>query len=187
MEEQYKIITGFSNYEVSNFGNVRNIKTGKILKQNVDGGKYLKLDIVDDSCKRQTKKIHRLVAESFIPNLLNKPSVDHINNDKSNNNVENLRWASNVENGRNRSMHINNTSGIKGIHFIGKRNKWRALIKHNRKLIHLGYFDNKNDAIIARVNKAKEFFGDFINKCEKMPDEIELDELDKELTRLINS
>jgi hypothetical protein len=45
-------------------------------------------------------------------------------------------------------------------------NKWRAYIKFNGKEMHLGLFDNLEDAIQARQNKAQELFGEYINKCE---------------------
>ena len=186
MEEQYKIINGFSNYEISNFGNVRNIKTGLILKQsNIKG--YKKINLVNDNGEGITHRVHRLIAEYFIPNPNNKPIIDHIDNNKSNNNVNNLRWVTLQENSSNRSLNINNTSGTKGVNFIQKQNKWKARIMYNGEYLYLGSFDKKEDAITARVNKAKELFGDFINKCEKLPEEIELEELDKELTKLINS
>ena len=185
MEEQYKIIKGYSNYEISNFGNIRNVKTGRILKQcNIKG--YKKIELINDNGKGITHRVHRLIAEYFIPNPNNKPTIDHIDNNKANNNVNNLRWVTLQENSSNRSLNINNTSGNKGVSFIQKKNKWLATIRCNNKRIHLGLFDKKEDAITARVNKAKELFGEFINKCEKLPEELELEELDKELTKIIN-
>ena len=186
MEEQYKIINGFSNYEISNFGNVRNIKTGKILKQCFNNSGYKMVNIMDEG-KQSAKQIHRLIAMMFIPNPNNKTTIDHIDNDKANNNINNLRWVTQQENSSNRSLSKKNTSGNKGVCFNKKLNKWQAQIMYKNIIKHLGLFDNKEDAIIARVNKANELFGEFINKCEKLPEQIELEELDKELTRLINS
>lgn len=50
-------------------------------------------------------QVHRLIAEAFIPNPDNKPEVDHINRNPSDNRVENLRWASRSENLRNTRAH----------------------------------------------------------------------------------
>jgi hypothetical protein len=82
-------------YEVSNLGDVRNKKTGRILKQvNLTNG-YRQVNV---SSKHRHQYVHRLVANAFIPNPDNKPEVDHIDKNRSNNNVDNLRWASHQEN-----------------------------------------------------------------------------------------
>ena len=189
MEEEYKIIDGFSNYAISNFGNVINIKTGRILKQCLNTNRYKYVSISGDkNSKKFSKQIHRLIAEHFIPNPNNKDNIDHIDNNKQNNYIKNLRWSSSSENCRNSSLSKRNTSGCKGVSFIKKRNKWQAQIMHNHKTIHLGLFDDKINAIKARINKSKELFGEYMNKCENIDiEQFELDELDKELTRLINS
>lgn len=163
--ETYKNIIDFENYEVSNFGNVRNKKTNKILKPRIGKDGYHKIDI-RKNYKRYTKKLHRLIAEAFIENLENKSQVDHIDNNKSNNNINNLRWATSQENNRNRQLNANNTSGWKGIDFHKKSNKWRAQICIDGISIHLGLFDNIEDAKQARVIKANAAFGIYINSCE---------------------
>ena len=97
-----------------------------------------------------------------------------------------MRWASALENSNNQSISSRNSSGIKGVSY--EHDKWRARIMYNGEYIHLGYFDNKIDAIKARINKSKELFGEYMNKCENIDiEELELEELDKELTRLINA
>ena len=98
--------------------------------------------------------------------------------------------ATNTENNMNTKLSKLNTSGYKGVSYNKRCKKWSAFIAHNKTKMNLGYFDNKEDAIRARVNKAKLIFGDFINQCEKTPEELkeleELEELDKELTKIYN-
>lgn len=76
--------------------------------------------------------------------------VDHINGDRSDNRIENLRHVNNQENCRNQSIPRSNTSGVIGVSFHRPTNKWTAAIKVNRKSIHLGRFDDFDDAVAAR-------------------------------------
>ena len=120
--ETFKIIEGFENYSVSDHGNVKNNKTGRIMKQHEHNG-YKRLNI-EVNKKHYKKLLHVLVAGAFIPNPENKPFVDHIDNCKTNNNIQNLRWATSKENNQNKSMGKNNTSGIVGVSWDKKSNKW---------------------------------------------------------------
>ena len=158
--EEFKTIKGYENYSISNIGNVKNNKTNRILKPYFQD-EYKRITLNDN----KHFKVHRLVALAFIPNPNNKSDVDHINNNRSDNRVENLRWSSHKENSQNRSTNKNNTSGVKRINKEGKR--WRASIGYNNKLIHIGSYKTKEEAIEARQKKAKELFGEFMNECEK--------------------
>ena len=181
MEEIFKKINGFDNYSVSNFGIVRNDKTGKILKPSNTNG-YYKVSLKDNENKSKTKRVHRLIGEAFIPNPNNKPVIDHIDNNKLNNDIANLRWASIKENTYNSKLSTRNTSGVKGISWHSRDKCWRARIRVNDNEIHLGSFINKEDAIKARLKKSIEIQGEFINKCELI--QIKRIELDKELEEL---
>ena len=101
---KWKKIPGFDRYEVSEMGEVRTTRrsmTGghepQVLKPNISKKGYVKYNLCQNS-KYKTLLGHRLVAEAFIPNPENKPCVDHINFDKSDNRAENLRWCTVTEN-----------------------------------------------------------------------------------------
>ena len=167
--EEYKDIINYENtYQISNFGRVRNKITGRILKP-TEGktDKYYYVSLCKDG-KQTNTKIHRLVALYFIDNPDNKPYVDHIDNNKLNNLYTNLRWATHQENRRNVVMYKNNTSGVKGVVYDKIYNKWQARTRINGKSICFGCFENKEDAIQARLLGVNNIFGEFTNNNEKI-------------------
>ena len=86
--EEYKKVTNYNNYSISNFGNVRNDKYDRILKLGSRGNGYYFIKLFNNG-KKITIDVHRLVAIAFIENLDNKTCVDHIDNNKLNNNINN--------------------------------------------------------------------------------------------------
>lgn len=91
--EEWRPIAGFPNYQVSNKGKVMNLMSGKVLKNRINGHGYKQVDL-----KGKQYKIHRLVALAFLDNPNNLPQVDHIDENKKNNDVSNLRWVTASEN-----------------------------------------------------------------------------------------
>ena len=90
MQEEYKVIEGFENYSVSNFGYVRNNKNGRLVKLNhINDYSIVNLSM---NGKRYNKRVRFLVAEAFILNPNQYTHIDNINNDRGNNNISNLRW-----------------------------------------------------------------------------------------------
>jgi hypothetical protein len=96
MEEQsneiWKKIDGYDHYSVSSFGNVRNDRTGRILKASINNYGYSNVKFCKDK-KRKLYKVHRLVVIAFIENPGNKLCVDLIDNSRLTNHVSNIRWT----------------------------------------------------------------------------------------------
>ena len=90
-------IKGFEDYQITDDGRVWSKKTNRWLKYFLTEKGYLSVTIRNNS-KKRGYFVHRLVAETFIPNPENKPCVDHINTIRTDNRVENLRWVTPSEN-----------------------------------------------------------------------------------------
>ena len=93
--KSYKLSKGF--IYVDENGNVFSTKTGKFLKPSLNKKGYLQISFYSDD-GRVTRKVHRIVAETFIDYPDEKPTVNHIDGDKANNAVSNLEWATYSEN-----------------------------------------------------------------------------------------
>lgn len=110
--EEWRQISDFPNYSVSNFGNVMNDKTNKMLRLCNKSG-YYNISLTNDN-NYKTFKVHRLVAFAFIENIENKPEVNHKDKNKLNNNVTNLEWMTRTE---------NNIHRCKGLKITCNKNK----------------------------------------------------------------
>lgn len=97
MLEVWKTIEGYEKYSVSNLGRIRRSDDHKLLKPVKNYNNYLVVGLSNNGSVK-TKRVHRLVAEAFIPNLLNKPEVNHLDENKSNNAATNLEWSTRIEN-----------------------------------------------------------------------------------------
>ena len=117
MQEIWKDISGFEGvYEISSYGRVRSVKSGKILSTSKCGGcrGYLSVCLSKNG-KRYGKLVHRLVAEAFIPAVEGLSEVNHKDEDKTNNRVENLEFCDHkynmnygTRNIRSKDTHIKN-------------------------------------------------------------------------------
>jgi hypothetical protein len=97
---------------------------------------------------------HR-IAFLFVNGRLPNEQIDHINGIKTDNRIANLREVSNQENGRNRKRQSNNKSGVNGVCWDAKRNRWQARITASGVNKHLGYFLSFEEAQQARSQASR--------------------------------
>ena len=162
INEIWRSISGYINYQVSNIGRVRNIVTGKILNNNLDIHGYYHVALYNDGIVKNCI-VHQLVAEEFIikPDVNFPLFVDHIDRNRINNQISNLRFVSISQSSMNRSKRLNTSSRFKGVYYDKHNNKWRASIRLNKKFIHIGRYEDEDEAANAYNNKAIELFGEY--------------------------
>ena len=160
--EIWRDAVGFETYyEVSSLGRVRNARTKKIKSQSVQTtGKYLQVSLWMQNVEKRVL-VHRLVAEAFIPNPLNKPQVNHLNKDDKFNDFTNLEWVTCAEN--HQHAFANGRKGVKSrlgeksslvsqyryVYWDARRNTWKASLKIEGKTYNVGRFTNELSAAVA--------------------------------------
>lgn len=108
---------------------------------------------------RGTGMIH--MHREIMGNPPKGPEVDHIDGNGLNNQRSNLRLVTHSQNMANSRPYVSNTSGVPGVSWHKTKEKWQAYIQKNGRWIHLGYFDDFNDAAKARKDAALKYFGEF--------------------------
>ena len=147
--EVYKDIIGYERlYQISNKGRLKSFKrgSGRILKPELRGG-YKAVTLSNG--KRKKYYIHVLIAMSFLDYNINNPFdlvVDHIDNNRLNNDLSNLQLISNRENTSKDQNKYNRTSKYTGV--SASYGNWRALINVNKTDYHLGFFKSELKASI---------------------------------------
>lgn len=105
----------------------------------------------DHECK-EIVRMHWIIVGKYF---------DHADRNPLNNRKYNLRKATFTENSQNQNKSKLNTSGFIGVHWMATKNKWVAFITVAKQRKHLGLFANKDDAIRARLQAEKQYFGEF--------------------------
>ena len=156
-------IPGWEGYSISEEGYVYNNKLHRFVSACLDDKGYYIIHLQRNR-KQYHRRIHRLLALTFIPNPENLPNVDHKNRDQSDNNLSNLRWCSQDQNMKNSSkVRLTTSSKYKGVTWDKESSKWRARSILNGKRISIGRFTNELDAAIAYDEFVMVNHGEFAN------------------------
>lgn len=161
-------------YEISSLGKIRNLK-GKVLKTYIQNSGYEQIKLNYQRLHIH-KSIHRLVAEAFIANPLNKIYVNHIDGNKLNNTVNNLEWCTNSENilhARKTGLNPYNkpTLGLKlkprsktakqsqylGVFWDNARQQWKAYVVFNKVKYLQKRYKSEYEAALARDTCIKQY------------------------------
>jgi hypothetical protein len=165
-KEVWLPVKGFENYYiVSNHGNVKSFTRsvrckigyrrmfGKTLEFSKIAG-YRNVRLFGDNGKKRLVRVHRLVAEHFIPNPENKPYINHINNIHHDNRVENLEWCTPKENtahavkmglmkqGRSANKGLTNTQGSKPVKQMDMNGNVIRIFPSAREAVRQGVVNN---------------------------------------------
>lgn len=142
------------NYSVSECGAIRNDVTGKIKIPTLNKANgYLYVDLYQGN-QSVKAPVHRLVAEAFIPNPEDKPTVDHKDGDRTNNSIKNLRWATYSEQNSRFNTHGVRSQKVKATHYIEER-------KH-RGGGHLAWKDADKILWFSTISDCAAYFGSTI-------------------------
>lgn len=162
MKEIFKTIES-SSYSISNIGNIRNDKTGRIIKTYINNSGYRIVNLFG-----KCHCVHRLVAKAFVPNPNNLSDVNHKDENKLNNNANNLEWLSHKDNmnygsvKKKISITLNNKDDFGDKVYIGKLASYfmkclsPTLKQHNRTI---GCGIIVNDVEYPTVNDASKVLG----------------------------
>lgn len=110
---------------------------------------------VSTHIKKKQTLFHKLIMNNEVG------IIDHINHNVQDNRKSNLRIVTSSQNGMNASLSKNNTSGVTGVKWHKKQQKWVATITINYKRIWLGSFVDFDDAVKARKKAEEEYYGEF--------------------------
>lgn len=113
------------------------------------------------SRSQRNRSVKRIWLHKLLLDCPRSMEIDHIDGNILNNQRANLRVVTHADNLKNQKLRKNNTTGLNGVGWFGAGKKWRARIMVDYKEIHLGYFEDKQEAIKARRKAEQTYFGEF--------------------------
>lgn len=148
-DEIWKDIKGYEGlYQASNLGRIKSLKNNIILKGWKDKYGYVRVYLCENGNKK-VFQVHRIVGITFIPNPENKPCINHLDENPSNNNVNNLSWCTYKEN-NNYGQHNTKMSASK----IGNI-AWNKGKKMNKEYVQNNYKCKKVNQYDINMNFIK--------------------------------
>lgn len=138
-------------YLVYDDGRIYNTILKRFIKQTLTGRGYRTVKILGKNAR-----LHRVIAEVFLPNYYNKPTVDHKDRNKENNSLYNLRWASQKEQIVNTGIRSTNTSGTKGVCYHKRDKLWVAHLCVDGKLYRRSS-KTIEEAILKRIELERKY------------------------------
>lgn len=144
-------------YQINEYGDIKNIRTSYLLKSTKDKNGYLQIGLRKTGVRKKYYfKIHKLVALNFLDSENENKQVDHIDRNKLNNHFKNLRWVTIQENINNRKNTCWSTNKTKEIYITKYTNGYMIRInKHDFK--HKSWYKSLDDAIIKRDELVETF------------------------------
>lgn len=133
------------------------LKVGAQVGTNKFGiNKYSQLNIMN-----VTYQLYRIIFIMHNGEIPEGKLIDHIDGNPANNKIDNLQVVDYSQNSCKKKMQCNNVSDVTGVSFHKRIKKWQGVISINKKQYHLGYFEEKNDAIAARMDAQLSMFGNY--------------------------
>ena len=128
-----------------------------IRKAPMNNTSYVETNITYSKYNYGRLKMHRLIMNCDDKNC----EVDHINLNGLDNRKQNLRITDDFGNNKNKDLRKDNLSGVTGVSFDSNKKMWCAYIRSNNKRIHIGYYNDFNEAVKARLNAEVKYFGEY--------------------------
>ena len=164
-KEVWKDIDGYEGlYQISNFGNVKRLKTGKLKKPEITNKGYYMVDLYKNNVRKKFT-IHRLIAKAFIDNPRNKKIVNHKDGNKLNNDISNLEWSSYSQN----NLHAYRT-GLKKVTDKQKFESPESIKRRSKPVICLN-IETGNTKEFSSISEAGKYLnvpcGNISRSCKK--------------------
>lgn len=157
---EWKKVSRNDNYSINELGQIRNDATGHILKPFINKANGYPTVSLWRNNRSDNQTVHRLMAEAFIPNPDNKPTIDHIDGNRQHNSLDNLRWATYSENNARFGAHGVRSQRITVLHYGEQRKK--------RGGGHEKWLDVIETLRFESITETSEFFGVSIGNISMM-------------------